>query len=461
MKKILLLNFPGKQLYIRDYYCSKVSKADYYNAPIDLVMLSGVLNTGEFELKLIDAIVDKLSPEETTQQIQEFAPDHIIGLIASVSLPEDKVFLAGLLDAGYDVLLSGDLLLTEGQKFLEEFPKLHGVITSFISAGVLAYFRGQKDQIQDMIVREEQGIIVYPKAIGFAFDINLPIHEQFITKNYRMPFVHRYPFATTLMTNGCTYRCTFCIMNTFKYRERPLDNIIAELDRLEELGVKEVLFLDQTLGINKKNFRRLLEIMVEKQYGFSWFGFSRVDVMNPEIMELAKKAGCHTIWFGIESGSQHILDTYKKDYELSQIAATFDAARKAGIKTLATFLIGLPEETYEMAQATIRFAIKINPDYASFNFAVPRFGTGLRDEALKDHLIDASFDTMDQSGSEIAMNSKHMTREQIKSLQKEAIFRFYLRPSYIIHRFASIRSFTEFRENINNAYNLLKNTFFA
>lgn len=125
MKKILLLNFPGTKLYIRDYYCSKVSKADYYNAPIDLVMLSGVLNTGEFELKLIDAIIDRLSPDDTMSAIDEYAPDHIIGLIGSVSLNEDRVFLSRLLEKGYDVFLSGDLLLTEGKKTLEEFHQLH------------------------------------------------------------------------------------------------------------------------------------------------------------------------------------------------------------------------------------------------------------------------------------------------------------------------------------------------
>ena len=88
--KILLLNPPGKHLYVRDYFCSKISKADYINAPIDLVMLSGVLNTGEFEIILLDAIVEKLSVSHTLTKIKEINPQYIIALIGSASITEDE-----------------------------------------------------------------------------------------------------------------------------------------------------------------------------------------------------------------------------------------------------------------------------------------------------------------------------------------------------------------------------------
>ena len=92
-QKILLLNPPGKKLYLRDYFCSKVSKADYINSPVDFVMLSGVLNTGDFEIQLLDAIVEKISAGDCLARIKKQNFDIIIALIGSVSLKEDEIFL--------------------------------------------------------------------------------------------------------------------------------------------------------------------------------------------------------------------------------------------------------------------------------------------------------------------------------------------------------------------------------
>lgn len=459
MKKILLLNFPWKEMYIREYYCSKTSKADYYAAPIDLVMLSWILNTWEFELKLIDSIIERLDENETLKQINDYKPDLIIWLIGSVSLVEDRQFLEKLLEINCEVFLTGDVLLTEWENFLREYPKLKWIITKFVSDWILKYLKWNDNKITDLIINQNWTIKKYPIFVHKAFEINLPIHNEFIKRKYSMPFVRNYPFATTLMTYGCPFQCSFCIMSKLGYKERPLDNIIQELDYLKSLWVREILFLDQTLGINKTNFKKLLEVMIEKKYNFWWFGFSRVDVLDRETMELAKKAGCHTLWFGIESGNQFILDTYRKWYNLTQIREGFKNAKEVWIKTLATFIIWLPEETYEMALETIKFACEIDPDFASFNFAVPRYGTDLRNEAEEKGLLVWNMEVMDQSGNDIAMWSKYMTKDQVQRLRKLAVYKFYLRPSYIFKRFSSIRSMTELKWNIKNAYNLLINTF--
>lgn len=457
-QKILFLNPPGKYLYVRDYFCSKISKADYINAPVDLVMLSGILNTGEFELKIIDAIAEKIPAENCLQKISDFNPSAVIILIGSASLAEDKEFLKSLKEkTAAEIFAIGDFLLTESKSFLAEFPFIKGAIFNFISDGIYWQLKGEKEKIKDMAVRNGDDIIFYPKSAVKNFSIHTPAQEQFIKKPYRMPFVRKYPFATTLMSYACPHRCAFCVMNTLPYAERDLDNIFTELDYLKSLGVREILFLDQTIGLNRKRHIEFIKRMIDRNYNFGWFGFTRVDAVDEEILRMMKKAGCHTLWFGVETSSDETLRLYGKGYTKKQVLEAFKIVKKVGIKTLATFLIGLPEETRETIEDTIEFSKKLNPDYASFSFAVPRFGTELRDKAVKSGLISEEERIMDQSGRQITMGTMSLSKKEMQKLKRKAVLGFYLRPSYILKRLWSLKSFTELKMNWRNFLSLIKN----
>lgn len=458
-KKILLLNFPEKKLYIRDYYCSKISKGNYINAPIDLVMQSWILNTWEFDLKMIDGIVEKKSEQKILQEITDYKPDVIVWLIGSASLDEDKTFLKKLLKKEYTVFLTWDLLITESEKFMHEFPTLMWVLTNFIGKWIYYYLKGEEDKIDGLVLRVWDTIKIYPERKERYFSVNVPAHELFIEKKYRMPFVRKYPFATTIMTYGCPFKCSFCIMSKLWYQERSVEEMVKELDVLKKLWVREILFLDQTLWVNKENFKKLMHIMIEKKYNFGRFGFSRVDVLDKPTMQLMKQAWCHTLWFGVESGNEYILKTYGKWYTLDIIRRWIRDAQDVGINLLWTFILWLPDETFAMAMETIAFSKKLGLDVASFNFAVPRYGTDLREEAQQKWLIDASIETMDQSWNTIVMGSAHMTRKEVEKLRKLAIREFYLRPSYIWKRLKKMTSRTEFTGNVTNAWLLIKNTF--
>jgi len=174
-------------------------------------------------------------------------------------------------------------------------------------------------------------------------------------------------------------------------------------------------------------------------------------------MKMMKKAGCHTLWFGVETSSDETLRAYGKGYTKKQVLGAFAAAKKVGIKTLATFLIGLPEETKETIEDTIRFSKELNPDYASFSFAVPRFGTELREKAVKSGLISNDDKTMDQSGRRITMGTMSLSKRDMQKLKRKAILGFYLRPSYILKRLWSLKSFTELKINWQNFLSLVKN----
>ena len=250
-------------------------------------------------------------------------------------------------------------------------------------------------------------------------------------------------------------------MKTLGYRTRTIESVKQELRYLHQLGITEILFISQTFGADKKLAEDVCRFMIEEQFHFGWVCFSRVDIATPMMLTAMQKAGCHTIIFGIESGAETILKKYRKGYTLSQILSTMEYCHSHGIETAGTFILGLPEETHDTMRQTLNLLKTIKLDYASFNVAVPRAGTDLRQQALADGLINEGVMIMDQSGSEIAMPTKSLSQKEILGYRRKAVLTFYGRPGYLINRIRKIQSPDHFLRQARQAISLLKNTYLS
>lgn len=461
---VLLLNPPGRRVYLRDYFCSKVSQADYINHPIDLVYLSAFLNQ-DFRLALIDAIVDRLGDARCLSRIEELAPDIVVGLIGSVSYQEDVRFYRHLSRrTAARIVLIGDVLLERREQRLQELPFIDAFLHDFSTEDLPRYLKGNRTGLANLIYRYNGAMVATPldRKRGQRFELPLPRHDLFVRRNYRYPFVRRRRFATVMTEVGCPYRCTFCIMATLGWRIRPVQNVLAELEYLDSLGVRELLLLDQTFGIQKDRARELLKSMARLDPGFGWVCFSRPDVLDDELLGWMKAAGCHTIILGVESGNEQILESVKKDYGKEDVRRGFRLCARHGLRTVATLILGLPEETHETFAETMAFLRELDPDFASFNVAVPRLGTPFRATAMDLGLASLDLETMDQSGSEIAMPSLTLTREQIKALKRKAIREFYFDSRYFKKRLRQLAQpanglVSEWKIHLKQGYRLLKN----
>lgn len=461
MRRILLLNPPGKKLYLRDYYCSKVSQAEYINPPIDLLLLSGRLQK-TYKVDMIDAIVERLSIKDVLGKIQAKNYDVIIILVGSVSWEEDKIIINKIKNKKDTlVIASGDLLLQNSKKRMEEAAGLDAVLLDFASNDIVYFLEGKFDKIRNMLYRHN-GKIIESELIrekNTFFELPVPKHDLFINKNYRHPFTRSKSFSAILTDFGCPFKCTFCIMPTLGFKYRTVNNVIEEIHYISSLGIKELFWADQTFGVTKDRNKNICQRIIDENVTINWFTFSRVDVIDFEMLELMKKAGCHTIIFGVESANEEILRKCQKGYTKRQIIQAFEWCDKLGINTVATFILGLPEETKETCLETIKFAKKIKCDFASFNVAVPRIGTKLRENAIKSGLVNNGFTVMDQSGTVVAMPTKNLSIKEIKKLKRKAVFEFYLRLSYLARRVNKIDSFFQLKTQIRNAVALLRNFF--
>lgn len=453
MKKILLLNPPGDQLYLRDYFCSKISKSGYIYQPTDLLILSGILSK-VFDVHVLDCIVEGISHQECFRRIENLAPSFVIFITGSVSFSKDVDFIRSIkegISSIEKIVGIGDIFFENYKAKLENHCFIDAILYDFTTDDILEYL--QSGHADNLIYKKDGEIHGEWKQVSHKeFSIPIPRYDLFPNTKYNYPFCRKKPFAVVLTNFGCPFHCRFCIMPALGFKMRNIENILDELRYLKKNGFKNIYFNDQTFGADKKRTSSLLEKMIEADLNMGWVCFSRVDLINPDFVELMKKAGCHTILFGVESSNAEILKRYNKGITPEKVRNAVKLCKQNKIRTLGTFILGLPGETKETAMQTIEFAKDIDLDYAAFNIAIPRMGTELREEAVSNNLVSAQLEEMDQSGYKAVINNGSLTLKDVEDLKHKAYRAFYNRPRKILRLLLDIRSKDDLLNHIKNGW---------
>lgn len=441
--RVLLLNPPGRRIYIRDYFCSKTTKSNYLFHPVDLLVLSGTL-AEEHELEVLDCIAERLSPAAADRRIDAFAPDAIVSLVGSVSWDEDRAFLSEQHARGRRVLAIGDVLHECADERLREEVWLEAALDDFANEDALHLLSGAQERVRNACFRRADGSIELrsERRASGRFRVPRPRHELFPRRGYRFSFARRAPFATLLTDYGCPYPCTFCVIGTLGFRTRPVADVLEEIDELRARGIRELFFLDQTFGVRRERALELCAALARRG-DLSWTAYTRPDTATDELCSAMRRAGCHTLILGVESADDAVLAAYKKGYRASEVAEAFRRAKRHGLRTVGTFVIGLPEETESSLAATLELALALDMDFMSLNMAVPRFGTPFRAEALRLGLASPDELVMDQGGADAFLPTRTLDRARMLALKKSLVRRFYLRPSYLWRRLRAVRSWRE------------------
>jgi len=237
--------------------------------------------------------------------------------------------------------------------------------------------------------KKEDGelIINPPRELIDISEICLPAYDKIYMKKYLAvsdEVLRGVPVraAIVMASRGCPYTCTFCACNKVfghRVRYRSLENIRKEVKILKEKYKAEAIwFADDTLTISLDHVKKICQLMREEK--MFWGAQSRVDLTDESTIKLMKESGCLQLDFGVESGSQRILDQIiNKKIDLEQVEKAFALCHKYGIRTHAAFMLGLPTETKEEMIQTFEFAQKIRPNWYAFGIFTPLPGTYLYD----------------------------------------------------------------------------------
>ncbi|HWQ99455.1 MAG TPA: radical SAM protein [Candidatus Methylomirabilis sp.] len=463
--RAVLLNPPGTKHFFRDYFCTLVSKAKYYYHPVDLVYLSGILDRAGYHLECVDAIASNLTPDSTWSKIEAFKPDIVVYLIASPSYEEDVPFLTELKRRLPNVTFigSGDVYREIRESGLDLHPFCDAILTDFSTHDLVDWLRRTEDRMYDNIIyRGKDGVVrAGPEKHGHGFyDMPIPRWDLWPLDGYSFPFSIEPKFATVLTDFGCPFSCVFCPMSTTGYKLRDLDTVMDELRFLRRLGINEVFFRDQTFGVNRVRTQAFLERLKTEHPDLKWTCWSRVDLVTEEFLKAIRDAGCHTVMYGIESANEEILKQYKKNTKREQMERSLGLTRQIGMRTVGTFVIGLPGESEASILDTIEYARRLPLDFASFNIATPRFGTTFRKLMKEKGAVNEDRMTYDSSKTMPSWvgetnDESSLPNEVIYRLQRRAIRRFYLRPGYLVRRLLSVRSWYELYASLREGWELV------
>ena len=452
-KKILLLTPPSKKILQRDFMCSCSTKADYYWHPIDLVVLSGVLR--EHEVKLIDFMTESRNEQDVLELIKHERFDYILSLVSAVDFENEAKFFEKIKESSLNVkiVVFGDIAFFDKEQVLKK-KSIDAVLLNFSSHEILKYMENpDSKKIKDMAYKIGKKIVFneMQKVREFSYGkANLKIFDM---KKYSLPYSKYHPVAPILMNYGCPYRCSFCNSGRIGYSLRKFSEIENEIKDFAEQGFKEIFIRDFNFTTNKEFVKRFCSFMINNNIKLAWSCEARVDNVDPELLELMKKAGCYLIFFGVEVGDQKRLDKFNKMIKIEQIKDVFKACRKIGIRTIAYVILAMPGDTKEDMLETIKITKEIDTDYASFNLYVPRYGSLLREQLQKDSKIP-----LDKLDSTIEfINLTNVSDEEIIKLHKYAMRSFYFRPSYLFRKLTEIRTWHQFKLHLTNAMAVLKN----
>jgi anaerobic magnesium-protoporphyrin IX monomethyl ester cyclase len=420
--------------------------------PIGLMYVAAALEKAGFKVQMLDNYLMKKSTNEVKELITKINPQ-IVGITCGSATyprcietakaikevkPNCKIVVGGW-HASYmpDSLLAKPeidyVVMGEGEKAVTElaFAITSGNQTQAAAiAGVAFKLNGENIKNQPKFI-ENMDELPYPAR----HLLPLELYDRTIE------YIDAKPADVMSISRGCVFNCGFC--ETRKLwgnicRGFSPKRVIDEIQDLQSrYGTKGIYFINDNFTLRKKETSELCNLMIENKLDLEWVCDTRVDLVNDELLALMSKAGCKTIWFGVESGSQRILKRIGRNTTPEQVETAFKLCRKNNIKTACSFMLGLPDETLKDMETSLKFAKKLSPDWCQFNTFIAYPDSKLYNELLEkgnyvkldEFLISVKTDEFDYN-SLMAVQRRffkefHMTPKQImKRVRREGAINF-------------------------------------
>ena len=405
--------------------------------------MAAVLEEHGYDVDVLDASALELTYDEIGDEILKRNPDivSISALTPTIGVALDSADKIKQVKPDTVVVLGGYHPTFEYKSVLEE-PSVDVVVRgegeyTFLDLVQTIERGGDLANVEGLAFHDESdsSLIVTPDRpiIQDLDELPFPAFHLFPMEKYKILNITTN-VATIITTRGCPMKCSFCssaALHGDHLRRRSYENVCDEIEvRLREQNIDTIAFMDDTFTLNKKFVRDFCAEIKRRNLKFWWGCTSRVDTLDEELLQTMKDAGCITIFIGVESADQQMLEKMNKNITISKTENAFRLARKVGIRTIASCVIGMPEDTRKSIANTIAFVKNLNPNYALYSLATPYPGTRFYNETFKKNLIQikdwSKFTLLDPVLKTVDVSSK-----ELRSIQKKAFLKFYLRPGYL------------------------------
>ena len=432
--------------------------------PIYLAYLVAILEKAGVEVEFVDAVVEEMSIPDFANAAAKINPDMVVIECSTPSIEYDLLTTKSLKERMSDVfvVLVGSHPTFFHREIMKENPQIDAICRGEFDLTVknlaVTLSNGDKlDKVKGITYRNKEGIQVNQDCPLIQNLDELPFPARHIVKgnHYRQGTFTGKQCTTMVSSRGCPHRCTYCLwprtLYGNRFRARSTENVVAEMEQVvRDYHIDEIYFDDDSLALNRARILGICQLINQKGIKVKWIPQCRVDSMDEEVLKAMKEAGCHYIRFGVESGSQKMLDIMKKGTTLAQIKRAFELCRKVGIKTQAFFLFGIPGETPQTIRETIEFAKKLRPDSAQFAVVIPHPGTDLYEICQGEGWLKYS-SWEDFSACNSLIETSELSGADVERARIRAYRKFYFRPGYVLRTALKIRSWNDFKAVVKSA----------
>lgn len=459
--KIVTLNPPYYPMFSRASRSPAVTKSSTLYYPFFLAYATGVLEDAGFDVKLIDAVAEKLERKATIEKIRQIKPDIVVCDTSTPSIENDMEVVRELKEAGVPFVVAvGTHVSALPEEVLKDNPSLDAIArreyeyTLRDLAGKIKSdgFGVELDEIEGLSFRQNGQNVHNPDRQHIENLDELPFVSR-VYKDHLSSCLNSYfyganlhPVVAILSGRGCPHRCAYCVypqtITGHRYRLRSIKNIVDELEYIKnELShIREIFLEDDTLTVNQERAKAISQEIIDRKLNITWSTNSRADA-DYETMRIMHKAGCRLLCVGFESSSQHILDGLGKHIKKDAYLNFRKDAAKAGLLIHGCFMYGNKGETIETMKETLELAKILNCDTAQFYPIMVYPGTKAYDEYKKKGFIQADkySDWLTKEGlHNCVVSMPGISSKQLVDFCDYSRREFYLRPKYISSKMVQI-----------------------
>ena len=434
------------------------------NLPLGLLYVAAVLDEAGCKTEILDAFMTDLPfrkigdvtevgmpYERIKEEIQRRKPD-IVGIANPfTSQVEHAIKVADIVkevDPSILTVVGGPHVTVVPAEFLEETRNVDIVVIGegeYTMLDIVRFFEGTKkiDDIQGIAHRRDNKVVLNsPRPFTKNLDeLPYPAYHLVDMEQYLDPKRIEYRSfqnrAVSMVTSrGCPFNCSFCSVHLHMgktFRAHSVDYVVDHIEYLvNKYRVKTIYFEDDNLTFNIQRFEAICDTIIERDIKFQWETPNgvRADYLTLDLLKKMKKTGCQSVFVGVESGDQHVLDNIiGKSLRLKNVIKFAEMCKKIGLRTGAFYIIGFPGETKETMMNTVDFALMLKRKYdvgMHLLFATPSYGTRLYEECkqngyIRGNLTPRAFAEVRQNWGLPLIETENFTATEVQEIASRAM----------------------------------------
>ena len=372
----------------------------------------------DHSVAIYDMEIERPSADEFFQSVKDLKPKLVLFVVTGQNPNASTAAMAGATEASsilgneFKIAFVGPHINALPLEVLERHSEID---IAFTNEGVYALKNILKSNLTDtdlcgingIAYRDSSGDLrlnnperIVPQELlqqdlpGVGYDL-MPSLDKYRTSSWHANYIDedRSPFASIYTSLGCIYKCEFCMINIInrtdndpnkasssfnKFRFWEPEFTINQLDYLANQGVKQIKVADEMWVLKPKHFEKLCDLIIERDYGFNMWAYTRVDTVKPQYLEKLKAAGVNWLALGIEAGNDVIRrEITKGKFVETNIREVVKMIQNAGINVCANYIFGLGHDTYDTMQDTLDLAVELNAEYSNMYCATSLPGSPL------------------------------------------------------------------------------------